>query len=216
MPHYKSGYWVRVFLEAPNLEAALRAPVRLHCSNDVPEHEGALAGFVDGVSVEEVEVEHEHTSVFDDEGREIERYDADGKLIDPCDSSEEEGDSYVNAGLQQWMVELLTRQVMKGENRCQMSEYDGFYVALDRCISGHEQRPVMKIADALDDFSVSAPPVAGIYTVHISGRPHWSQGTEDLREAIALLPQHNTVQYSPAMIEAAVPAAMLMNKRIGT
>ena len=122
MPHYKSGYWVRVFLEAPNLEAALHAPVRLHCSNDVPEHEGALAGFVDGVSVEEVEVEHEHTSVFDDEGREIERYDADGKLIDPCNSSEEEGDSYVNAGLQQWMVELLTRQVMKGENRCQMSE----------------------------------------------------------------------------------------------
>jgi hypothetical protein len=74
----------------------------------------------------------------------------------------------------------------------------------------------LKILDALDDFSVSAPPVAGICTVHISGRPHWSQGTEDLREAIALLPQNSTVQYSPTMIEAAVPVAMMMNKRVGT
>jgi hypothetical protein len=39
------------------------------------------------VIVDDVEVEHEHTSVFDDDGRETERYDGEGKLIEPCDTS---------------------------------------------------------------------------------------------------------------------------------
>ena len=44
--------------------------------------------------VDDVEVEHEHTSVFDDDGRETERYDGEGKLIEPCETSEEFGNNY--------------------------------------------------------------------------------------------------------------------------
>jgi hypothetical protein len=44
--------------------------------------------------VDDVEVEHEHTSVVDDHGRETERYDGEGKLIEPLDTSEEFGNYY--------------------------------------------------------------------------------------------------------------------------
>src|SRR5690349_13597798 len=115
MPHCKSGYWVRVFIGACDLETACKAPLRPHRYGDAPECNGARVKPVEGVVVEDVEVEHEHTSVFDDEGREIERYNAEGKLIEPCDSSEEEGNSYTNAGLHHWMVELLARQAKKGD-----------------------------------------------------------------------------------------------------
>ena len=44
--------------------------------------------------VDDVEVEHEHTSVFDDDGRKTGRYDGEGKLIEPCETSEEFGNNY--------------------------------------------------------------------------------------------------------------------------
>ena len=44
--------------------------------------------------MDDVEVEHEHTSVFDDDGRETERYDREGKLIEPYRTSEEFGNYY--------------------------------------------------------------------------------------------------------------------------
>jgi hypothetical protein len=62
-------------VEAPNLKTAYQAPLQPHCYVDGSEPKGALVKQVGGVIVDDVEVEHEHTSVFDDDGRETERYD---------------------------------------------------------------------------------------------------------------------------------------------
>jgi hypothetical protein len=94
MPHYKFGYWVRVYIEAPDLRTACQAPLKPHCYVDGSKPKGALIKQVGSVIVDDVEVEHKHTSVFDDDGREIERYDGDGKLIEPYDTSEEFGNTY--------------------------------------------------------------------------------------------------------------------------
>lgn len=94
MPHYKFGYWVRVYIEAPDLKTACQAPLQPHCCVDWSEPKGALVRQVGGVIVDDVEVEHEHTSVFDDDGRETERYDDEGKLIEPLDTSDEFGNYY--------------------------------------------------------------------------------------------------------------------------
>jgi hypothetical protein len=93
-PHYKFGYWVRVHIEAPDLKTACQAPLRSHCYVDESEPKGALVKQMAGVIVDDVEVEHEHTSVFDDDGRETERYDCEGKLIEPCETSDEFGNYY--------------------------------------------------------------------------------------------------------------------------
>jgi hypothetical protein len=94
MPHYKFAYWVRVYIEAPDFRTACQAPLRPQCYVDQSEPKGALVEQVGGVIVDDVEVEHEHTSVFDDDGRETERYDGEGKLIEPCRTSEEFGNYY--------------------------------------------------------------------------------------------------------------------------
>jgi len=94
MPHYKFGYWVRLYIEAPDLKTACQAPLRAHCYVDQSDPKGALVKQVEGVMVDDVEVEHVHTSVFDNDGRETERYDDEGKLIEPCGSSEEFGNYY--------------------------------------------------------------------------------------------------------------------------
>jgi hypothetical protein len=83
MPHYKFGYWVRVYIEAPDLKTACQAPLRPHCYVDESAPKGALVKQVAGVIVDDVEVEHEHTSVFDDDGRETGRYDVTADGITP-------------------------------------------------------------------------------------------------------------------------------------
>jgi len=89
-----------------------------------------------------------------------------------------------------------------------------FQAAIDRFIAQHAQRPVMAVEDALDNFSILEPPVAGLYTVHVRGQPHWSHAAESLRDALERLPQQAGVQYSPLPMEVAVPVAYVMNERI--
>ena len=76
MPSYKLGYWLRVFVNAPDREAACRT--RLSVKSD---------------SVSDIEVEFEHISEFDDDGREIGRWDLDGE-IEPHSFSPELGNTY--------------------------------------------------------------------------------------------------------------------------
>jgi hypothetical protein len=40
MPHYKFGYWVGVYIEAPDLKRACQAALRPHCYVDESEPKG--------------------------------------------------------------------------------------------------------------------------------------------------------------------------------
>ena len=70
MPNYKKGFWVRVHFSAPSLEDADEVSLSALA---IEQH---AVGAPEGSPVEKVdiEVEWEHTSIFDDEGREIERW----------------------------------------------------------------------------------------------------------------------------------------------
>ena len=79
MASYKLGYWVRVFVEAPDRESAFKArPTGVSCAGGAPS---------------DIEIEFEHLSEFDEEGREIHRWDRDGE-IEPYSSSPGDRNTY--------------------------------------------------------------------------------------------------------------------------
>ena len=80
MPSYKLGYWLRVFVDAPDREAACRTRLSVDAVS------------YSGDSVTDIEFEFEHVSEFD-EGREIVRCDQDGE-IEPDSSDPEFGNVY--------------------------------------------------------------------------------------------------------------------------
>jgi hypothetical protein len=81
MPSYKLGYWLRVFVDAPDREAACRTRL----SVDAVSYSGG--------SVSDIEFEFEHVSEFDEAGREISRWDQVGE-IEPYSFSPELGNTY--------------------------------------------------------------------------------------------------------------------------
>ena len=80
MPSYKLGYWLRVFVDAPDREAACRTRLSVDAVS------------YSGDSVSGIEFEFEHVSEFDEEGREIGRWDQDGE-IEPDSSDPEFGNT---------------------------------------------------------------------------------------------------------------------------
>ena len=89
MPNYKKGFWVRVHFSAPSLEDADEVSLSALA---IEQH---AVGAPEGSPVEKVdiEVEWEHTSIFDDEGHEIERWTQEGKQ-EPDSSDPEFGNTY--------------------------------------------------------------------------------------------------------------------------
>jgi hypothetical protein len=87
MPSYKKGYWVRIHFEAPSLEDADKVSLSARA---IEQH--AAFGPETAQNVE-VEVEWEHTSIFDAEGREIERWTQEGQQ-EPDSTSDKFGNFY--------------------------------------------------------------------------------------------------------------------------